>query len=239
MFALTRALRASRRARRAAACVSTWLGEPECQGTGTWYEAMTVGFALSHVVSARLHCAATRSVAGAGRPGHLHCSLGSAYPTCCPLVRFSHKASKICCTPRARPFNDSLCLPGNLPDTRADYQCHPLFSGGLLRDRRARAFSSLFWLILCFVVLTYIMRLSGLQVHIYIHSISNMVFHKLTKAITQKIHVQCFTECQFIVFEYIIPFYFHRTYFKGFMIYVPHLFHSYIDRKSSNFVHFN
>ena len=74
-----------------------------------------------------------------------------------------------------------------------------------------------------------------------------MVFHKLTKAITQKIHVQCFTECQFIVFEYIIPFYFHRTYFaglrglrypgktyfKGFMIYVPHLFHSYIDRKSS------
>ena len=77
------------------------------------------------------------------------------------------------------------------------------------------------------------MRLSGLQVHIYIHSILNMVFHKLTKAITQKIHVQCFTECQFIVFEYIIPFYFHRTYFKGFMIYVPHLFHSYIDRKSS------
>ena len=40
-------------------------------------------------------CAATRSVAGAGRPGHLHCSSGSAYPTCCPLVRFSHKASKM------------------------------------------------------------------------------------------------------------------------------------------------
>ena len=77
------------------------------------------------------------------------------------------------------------------------------------------------------------MRLSGLQVHIYIHPILNMVFHKLTKAITQKIYVQCFTECQFIVFKYIKPFYFHRTYFKGFMIYVPHLFHSYIDRTSS------
>ena len=32
--------------------------------------------------------------------------------------------------------------PGNLPDTRADYQCYSLFSGGLLRDHRARAFSS-------------------------------------------------------------------------------------------------
>ena len=35
-----------------------------------------------------------------------------------------------------------LVFPGNLPDTRADYQCYSLFSAGLLRDRRARAFSS-------------------------------------------------------------------------------------------------
>ena len=124
----------------------------------------------------------------------------------------------------------------------------PLAGGGLLGGRQIAApeptstpsryktcpLTSSYRVFLCFVVLTYIMRLSGLQVHIYIHSISNMVFHKLTKAlVTQKIHVQCFTECQFIVFEYIKPFYFHRTYFKGFMIYVPHLFHSYIDRTSS------
>ena len=44
--------------------------------------------------------------------------------------------------------------PGNLPDTRADYQCHSLFSGGLLRDRRARAFSSGLFCVLLFSLIS-------------------------------------------------------------------------------------
>ena len=118
-----------------------------------------------------------------------------------------------------------LCFAQETFRTRALTTNATLYFREVYFETAARARSVLSYFVFCCFNL-YHATYSGLQVLIYIHSISNMVFHKLTKAITQKIHVQCFTEC-------IKPFYFHRTYFKGFMIYVPHLFHSYIDRTSS------